>query len=347
MPFNDDATVVDWKSKEVKAFYQGVEKCYSHSGTKHKCLKCEQSAVPLPESSPESSPSGDFSATADSPSQKKNFKSHISQPADPIIFHGVSSILSNFSVLEEPIIGNDGTRFSTAEHMYQAQKAHFHGRFDLLSPIISAKTAAIAKSHGKKVKSSPRWNFLKKPVMYEILHLKSQVSPSFRKALKFSKRKPLFHSCPYNGAEKFWSTSLTPEDTSQSGGIFPGRNVFGQLLEALRAHLFSAGALDFFSPPRSSVATNPQSPQHVLIRKSRPAVTCLVCGVPGHTQNECRHATTYPNGVPCYGCGLLGHMKSRCKNFRFQHFQSQPPQLLSLSPQPLFPVPDTTSGPTQ
>ena len=251
--------------------------------------------------------------------------------SDIVAFHGYMDPLSNFFRLESPIVEDDSKRFFTSEHLYQYRKASFHNRHDLMKNVLFSRTALDAKQAVKSLPSTDAWKKSRETVMKHILFSKSKVSPAFRQSLKACKGKHIFHSCPHPGTELFWSTGIDKQNSQKCGGIFPGQNVLGNILQSLRDEIFKDEGVGTVSSGTRSVG------------RSGP---CGICEVKGHSNLECWFRHRYPKGVPCAFCSRPGHKYSVC---RFRPLHWKPPTNFSASqnmPKPLFQPPSWFSEPS-
>ena len=108
--------------------------------------------------------------------------------------------------------------FHSVEHAYQIQKAHFHGFHHLVNKIGACATAAQAKSVGRTIPSSGRWNSIKSNLVFEFLQLKWSQVPAFRNSLLAVQGRTILHPVP----DLFWGTG---------DGNKTGKNIFGKLLQ--------------------------------------------------------------------------------------------------------------------
>lgn len=125
--------------------------------------------------------------------------------------------LSNFYSCQ---FRHKGMLFRSVEHAYQIQKALFHRGFQHLANRIGAcDTAAQAKSIGRQIPSSDRWNSIKSNVVFDLLQQKWIQIPAFRNELLAVQKKgqTILHPVP----DTYWGTG---------NGNKNGRNVFGKLL---------------------------------------------------------------------------------------------------------------------
>ena len=111
-----------------------------------------------------------------------------------------------------------GMLFHSVEHAYQIQKAHFHGFHHLVNKIGACATAAQAKSVGRTIPSSGRWNSIKSNLVFEFLQLKWSQVPAFRNSLLAVQGRTILHPVP----DLFWGTG---------DGNKTGKNIFGKLLQ--------------------------------------------------------------------------------------------------------------------
>lgn len=92
-----------------------------------------------------------------------------------IYFATEHSFLSNFS--HSPITENDVV-FSTAEHLYQAQKCRKAGDLDKMRKVIDATTPLEAKRIADSVMETPEWRACRDEVMSRIINMKFDQNPS-------------------------------------------------------------------------------------------------------------------------------------------------------------------------
>jgi len=125
--------------------------------------------------------------------------------------------LSNFFPCQ---FRHKGMLFRSVEHAYQIQKALFHRGFQHLANRIGAcDTAAQAKSIGRQIPSSDRWNSVKSNVVFDLLQQKWIQIPAFRNDLLAVQKKgqTILHPVP----DTYWGVGNGNEN---------GKNIFGKLL---------------------------------------------------------------------------------------------------------------------
>jgi len=106
------------------------------------------------------------------------------------------------------------------EHAYQWEKAQYFGFRGLANEIQAAGTAAQAKNFSQEISHSENWDRIRISLMRELLILKWEQVPIFRKELNACRCKDILHPVP----DTFWGTGVAEKK---------GRNNFGPLLDHL------------------------------------------------------------------------------------------------------------------
>jgi ribA/ribD-fused uncharacterized protein len=146
----------------------------------------------------------------------------------PIIVKGRQNPMSNFYLFSFLF---NGIRYKSLEHAYQSIKATICGNTSLAWDIRHSHSPQAAKKLADRL---PRIATKKlHDLMFELLKAKISQCYSFRKALRKTGTKTIFHST-YKNVDLYWCTGLHYNDIEAHKGDFDGLNVFGQMLEKVR-----------------------------------------------------------------------------------------------------------------
>ena len=117
-----------------------------------------------------------------------------------------------------------GILFKSAEHAYQHHMAMYHSRPDIARKILRSPSAVQAKNISHSVTKCKQWHEAKSNIMADILKVKAEQCPAFRKTLIATKSNRLIHNID---TDSFWGC----------GPDLCGTNMLGVLLEELRTEL--------------------------------------------------------------------------------------------------------------
>lgn len=159
---------------------------------------------------------------------------------DPVLFSGADEGKGEwrgFSTMYEAPFQVDGITFPTLEHYVQWSKAKMFGDAATEAKILKTKTAKAVKTLGDKVKDAKEdeWDKKKDEFMRVGLKAKFMQHPDLRAKLMETKDRPIGEA---NARDKYWGIG-TSADTSKAKdpSKWPGKNVLGKMLEALRTEL--------------------------------------------------------------------------------------------------------------
>ena len=130
---------------------------------------------------------------------------------------GAHDPLSNFFLCQFIFRGR---HFRSIEHAYQWERALFFGYEGIARRIEMCRTASEAKQMAREIPHSDNWDRVRISFMRELLRLKWEQVPVFRKELLASNGKSLEHTVP----DVFWGKGTAGRH---------GKNTFGWLLESL------------------------------------------------------------------------------------------------------------------
>jgi ribA/ribD-fused uncharacterized protein len=149
---------------------------------------------------------------------------------EPIIVKGRQDPRSNFYQFS---FTYKGVKYKSLEHAYQSLKALMCGAGfgGLAWQIRQASSPQAAK---KIADGLPRVATKKlHDLMFDLLKSKLSQSYSFRRSLRATGSRKIFHST-YKDVDLYWCTGLDHRDIEGHRGEYAGLNVFGQMLEAIR-----------------------------------------------------------------------------------------------------------------
>jgi ribA/ribD-fused uncharacterized protein len=192
--------------------------------------------------------------------------------------------LSNFFSCQ---FRHKGMLFRSVEHAYQIQKALFHRGFQHLANQIGAcDTAAQAKSIGRKIPSSDRWNSIKSNVVFDLLQEKWIQIPAFRNELLAVQKKgqTILHPVP----DTYWGTG---------NGDKNGRNIFGKLLHDTLDYQTRRprNPQNHYNTPWSKVhlgTPGPRPPTHMSVHQPNPTNTHAPINHPTQQTNKPQPTTS-------------------------------------------------------
>ena len=146
--------------------------------------------------------------------------------ADPIAeFTGTHVFLSNFS--PSPVTLDDGLRYPTAEHAFQAQKT---GDIKERMAILRCRTAGDAKRAGRKVVLVEDWDGTRKRVMSDVVMAKFWQNPELADRLTATGDVLLIEGNYWH--DNYWGSCWCPRCSDT-----PSLNYLGQILMWARAVL--------------------------------------------------------------------------------------------------------------
>jgi ribA/ribD-fused uncharacterized protein len=147
---------------------------------------------------------------------------------DPVIVKGRRDPMSNFYPFQ---FKYDGLTYRSLEHAYQSLKAIMCGEKSLAWRIRHAQSPQAAKWLADQL---PRISMKKQhDLMFQLLKAKVGQCFSFRKCLRETSFKKIFHST-YKDTDLYWCTGLRYDDIEGHRHEFCGLNVFGRMLEEIR-----------------------------------------------------------------------------------------------------------------
>lgn len=117
----------------------------------------------------------------------------------------------------------DGDKYSTSEHAFQAAKCLNRAEKE---KIINAKTPALAKRIGQKVKLRPDWEQVKDAIMEDILKAKFSAE-NLRELLNRTNGFELVEGNYWH--DQYWGTCTCTRHNN-----IPGKNMLGILLMKIR-----------------------------------------------------------------------------------------------------------------
>ena len=202
---------------------------------------------------------------------------------EKMFFKGHESPLSNFYQVQGLFV--DGIQFATTEAAYVYQKAIFHGDTKTAQIVKHSQTGIHAKRLGDKIRTTPAWQVKKVDIMDNLIRIKLTICDAARKLLKESEEKQIIEDT----ANAFWGRGINDL----------GQNMLGKLWMQYRKKL------NIFEPRRNNYsrtwATRDHQPRcyrcnergHLIEQcRQQERMACWSCGVIGHKQKHCRHATT-------------------------------------------------------
>lgn len=144
-------------------------------------------------------------------------------------FRGEFSFLSNFAKCPNGVTMNDGIKYPTSEHAYQAAKTKER---DIRQQISKLSSPSEAKAFGKKIKLRYNWNKIRIEEMRKILINKFKQDPYLLTSLLKTENEELCEGNNWN--DTFWGIDL------KTG---KGENNLGKLLMEIR-EMFSKEVKD-------------------------------------------------------------------------------------------------------
>jgi ribA/ribD-fused uncharacterized protein len=145
-----------------------------------------------------------------------------------------------FSNMYEAPMQVEGATFPTVEHYFQWTKARTFGDAGAQEKIMKTSSPKTVKSLGKKVVGFDvaQWDEKKEQVMATGLKAKFMQHPDLLKLLKETGTRRIAEADPRG---KFWGIGTSAETSkAKDPERWPGKNVMGKLLEALRSELKDA-----------------------------------------------------------------------------------------------------------
>lgn len=146
-----------------------------------------------------------------------------------------------FSNFYETVFQVDDVEYKSAEHAYQAIKAHTFGDNVHFEKIRNAKSAQSAKSFGKKVENFKEdiWNAKKDDVMKQVLRAKFTQNLELRKKLLDTEDKLLAQA---DARDKYWGIGTSaPTSIAKDPKKWKGENKLGKILMEIRTELKAEG----------------------------------------------------------------------------------------------------------
>ena len=156
-------------------------------------------------------------------------KAFVSEP-EGVLFRSHKDPLSNFYPCELKV---DGQIFLSSEQYYQYLKCKKLSNASATNRVMSAKTAAEAKTATKSLTDSEnkKWAEHRNEAMFEVLKVKVDQCSPFLDALIDSGSSRLFEAT----ADNYWGIGLDLKFASNTHtNFFPGSNILGTLLEKVR-----------------------------------------------------------------------------------------------------------------
>jgi ribA/ribD-fused uncharacterized protein len=167
-------------------------------------------------------------------------KADAAELPEPVLFSGADEGKGEwrgFSTMYEAPFQVDGVTFPTLEHYVQWSKAKMFGDAATEAKILKTKTAKAVKTLGDKVKDAKEeeWDKKKDEVMRTGLKAKFMQHPELRTKLAETKDRPIGEA---NARDKYWAIGTSAETSkAKDPSKWPGKNVLGKMLEALRTEL--------------------------------------------------------------------------------------------------------------
>jgi ribA/ribD-fused uncharacterized protein len=146
-----------------------------------------------------------------------------------------------FSNFYETVFQVDDVEYKSAEHAYQAIKAHTFGDNVHFEKIRNAKSAQSAKSFGKKVENFKEdiWNAKKDDVMKQVLRAKFTQNLELRKKLLDTEDKLLAQA---DARDKYWGIGTSASTSiAKDPKKWKGENKLGKILMEIRTELKAEG----------------------------------------------------------------------------------------------------------
>ena len=150
-----------------------------------------------------------------------------------VAFYGRFSPLSNF---HPAVFDIEGVTYNCVEQYYQAQRAIFAKRRDIVQKILLAKDPVNMKSLGDQLKSSNTEWYTTQAVQVMRTGLSAKFSkPYFKQFLFRTEQRRIIEANKY---DQFWSCGLSSSDPKiKDINKWPGKNQLGKLLMELRSNL--------------------------------------------------------------------------------------------------------------
>jgi ribA/ribD-fused uncharacterized protein len=142
-----------------------------------------------------------------------------------------------FSNMYEAPMQIEGATFPTVEHYFQWTKARTFGDAGAQEKIMKTSSPKTVKALGKKVVGfdAAQWDEKKEQVMATGLKAKFMQHPDLLKLLRETGTRRIAEADPRG---KFWGIGTSAETSkAKDPERWPGKNVMGKLLEALRSEL--------------------------------------------------------------------------------------------------------------
>ena len=149
-----------------------------------------------------------------------------------VTFYGRFSPLSNF---HPAVFDVEGVTYNCVEQYYQAQRAIFAKRRDIVQKILLAKDPVNMKSLGDQLKSSNTEWYTTQAVQVMRTGLSAKFSkPYFKQFLVRTEQRRIIEANKY---DQFWSCGLSSSDPKiKDINKWPGKNQLGKLLMELRSN---------------------------------------------------------------------------------------------------------------
>jgi ribA/ribD-fused uncharacterized protein len=159
---------------------------------------------------------------------EKNGRENSAPEPEPVIVKGQHDPRSNFYRFD---FTYGHVKYKSLEHAYQSIKATMCGYAALAWDIRKARSPQVAKSLADKL---PRLAMKElHDLMFDLLKAKVSQCYSFRRSLRSTGSRKIFHST-YRNVDTYWCTGLDHRDIEGHRGEYEGLNVFGQMLEKIR-----------------------------------------------------------------------------------------------------------------
>ena len=206
--------------------------------------KEEEQAVVIPTVEPEAEEAKEVKVELkEEKPKKKVLKAKVpkEEPGEEPVFFFMGNPALNahkaFSNMYEAAMQIEGTTFPTVEHYFQWTKARTFGDAGAQEKILKTTSPKTVKALGKKVIGFDvaKWDEKKEQVMATALKAKFMQHPDLLKLLRETGTRRIAEADPRG---KFWGIGTSAETSkAKDPERWPGKNVMGKLLEALRSEL--------------------------------------------------------------------------------------------------------------
>lgn len=165
-----------------------------------------------------------------------------------IAFQGHTSCFSNFFPCR---FTYDGVEYTSSVQAFHHRKALAVERDVNAHTIMQMSIAKKIKQYGDKMPTSTKWEAEKVNVLEDIVYHKFAQSPAIRNKLCDTMDLPLYEAT----TNQFWGCGLKMNARQWSTGIYPGRNIMGQILMRVRTRMQDSRARSNHAVPSSTVST--------------------------------------------------------------------------------------------